>query len=156
MVLKKPVIRTGMSNTKNSCQKSKLLDKPHSVSIFHDTLCLQFPWGHCCIRRITMDLWELTYGCLEMEKALLKISDSFSVKLDFTASGKEVPASCSVSGVGDINLWYFVFSSGMSYKSIAVPCCSFSQSFLPLFVVAQLCVFFLILVEGTGLGNKSS
>lgn len=63
-----------------------------------------------------MDLWELMYGCLEIEKAALRISDSFVVKLDFPASGKEVPASCSVPGVCDMNSWYFVCSSAVSER----------------------------------------
>lgn len=58
-----------------------------------------------------MDLWELTYGCLEMEKAVLRILASFAVKLYFPASGKEVTASCSVPGVGDMSSRYFVFGS---------------------------------------------
>lgn len=65
-----------------------------------------------------MDFQGLMYGCLEMEKAvlkiLLKIPDSFVGKLNFPASVKEVPASCSVPGAGDTNSQYFVFSSAMS------------------------------------------
>lgn len=54
------------------------------------------------------------YGCLEMKKAVLKTPNSFVVKLNFPASGKEVPTSCSVPGAGDMKAEYFVFSSAMS------------------------------------------
>lgn len=80
------------------------------------------------------------YGCLEIEKTVVGIPHSIVVKLDFPASGKEVPVSCSVAGIGDTNPWCFVFSK---VKSSAVH----SQSFLLLFVVTQLLVFFPVLVE---------
>lgn len=89
-----------------------------------------------------MALWEYKYGCLERRRLtnpVVRIPDSFVVKLDFPASGEVVPFSCSAAGVGDTNSWYFVFSR---VKSSAVH----SQSFLLLFVVAQLFVFFLVLV----------